>query len=182
LGYTSKSEATSADAKQQANSGMTNRHTHRPVQYLSCQQRPLAAAGKPPPLNFDHTVDGQVTVTPYADPSKAVTYSVPTGTQLFFNNVKGMPVIDKLTDLKGNTIIKANSDGTFNTDDVYTAFKSGTLSKTAAISLVGGTAFNQAQVNAGIMSILNNSKNGFNRWERELRPVESIISKERHPG
>ena len=120
-----------------------------------------AAAGKPPPLNFDHTVDGQVTVTPYADPSKAVMYSVPTGTQLFFNNVKGMPVIDKLTDLKGNTIIKANSDGTFNTDDVYTAFKSGTLSKTAAISLVGGTAFNQAQINAGIMSILNNSKNGL---------------------
>ena len=41
------------------------------------------------------------------------------------------------------------------------AFKSGTLSKTAAISLVGGTAFNQAQINAGIMSILNNSKNGL---------------------
>ena len=160
-GYTSKSEATSADAKQQANSGMTNGiPTDLYNTYLANKDR-YAAAGKPPPLNFDHTVDGQVTVTPYADPSKAVTYSVPTGTQLFFNNVKGMPVIDKLTDLKGNTIIKANSDGTFNTDDVYTAFKSGTLSKTAAISLVGGTAFNQAQVNAGIMSILNNSKNGL---------------------
>ena len=112
-------------------------------------------------MNFDHTIDGQVTVTPYADPSKAVTYTVATGTQLFFNNVKGMPVIDRVTDLKGNTIIKANSDGTFNTNDVYTAFKNGTLSKTAAISLIGGTAFNQSQINAGIMAILNNPKNGL---------------------
>ena len=156
-GYTSKSEA----ATQQANSGYTNGiPTDLYNTYLQNKDA-YAAAGKPPPLNFDHTVDGQVTVTPYSDPSKAVTYSVPTGTELFFNNVKGMPVIDKLTDLKGNTIIKANSDGTFNTDDVYNAFKSGTLSKTAAISLVGGTAFNQAQINAEIMSILNNSKNGL---------------------
>jgi hypothetical protein len=156
-GYTSKSEA----ATQQANSGYTNGiPTDLYNTYLQNKDA-YAAAGKPPPLNFDHTVDGQVTVTPYADPSKAVSYAVPTGTQLFFNNVKGMPVIDKLTDLKGNTIVKANSDGTFNTDDVYNAFKSGTLSKTAAISLVGGTAFNQAQINAGIMTILNNPKNGL---------------------
>ena len=72
-----------------------------------------------------------------------------------------MPVIDRVTDLKGNTIVNANSDGSFNNDDVYTAFKSGTLSKTAAISLVGGTAFNQAQINAEIMTILNNPKNGL---------------------
>ena len=160
-GYTSKSEAATQQTTQQANSGMTNGiPTDLYNTYLQNKDA-YAAAGKPPPLNFDHTVDGQVTVTPYADPSKAVTYTVATGTQLFFNNVKGMPVIDRVTDLKGNTIVKANSDGSFNTDDVYTAFKSGTLSKTAAISLVGGTAFNQAQINAGIMTILNNTKNGL---------------------
>ena len=176
-GYTSKSEATSADAKQQANSGMTNGiPTDLYNTYLQNKDA-YAAAGKPPALNFDHTVDGQVTVTPYSDPSKAVTYSVPTGTQLFFNNVKGMPVIDKLTDLKGNTIVKANSDGTFNTDDVYNAFKSGTLSKTAAISLVGGTAFNQAQIDAGIMSILNNSKNGLTDGEGNYDLAKALSQK-----
>ena len=159
-GYTSKSAAATNQASS-SNSGMTNGiPTDLYNTYLANKDR-YAAAGKPPPLNFDHTIDGQVTVTPYADPSKAVTYTVATGTQLFFNNVKGMPGIDRVTDLKGNTIIKANSDGTFNTNDVYTAFKNGTLSKTAAISLIGGTAFNQSQINAGIMAILNNPKNGL---------------------
>ena len=72
-GYTSKSEAAAQQATQQANSGMTNGiPTDLYNTYLANKDR-YAAAGKPPPLNFDHTVDGQVTVTPYADPSKAVT-------------------------------------------------------------------------------------------------------------
>ena len=72
-GYTSKSEA----ATQQANSGYTNGiPTDLYNAYLQNKDA-YAAAGKPPPLNFDHTVDGQVTVTPYSDPSKAVTLCRP---------------------------------------------------------------------------------------------------------
>ena len=138
-GYTSKSAA----AKQQANSGYTNGiPTDLYNTYLQ-NKNAYAAAGKPPPLNFDHTVDGQVTVTPYADPSKAVTYIVPTGTQLFFNNVKGLPVIDKLTDLKGNIILKADSQGNYIDNDIQAAINSGKLSTSSAVALFGTDVINK---------------------------------------
>jgi hypothetical protein len=50
-----------------------------------------AAAGKPPPLQFDNTIPGQVTVTPYDDPTHPVTYADPDG-NLTFTNDNGTPV------------------------------------------------------------------------------------------
>jgi hypothetical protein len=50
-----------------------------------------AAAGKPPPIQYDLTVPGQVTVIPYDDPTHPVTYADPTGT-LTFMNVGGTAV------------------------------------------------------------------------------------------
>ena len=50
-----------------------------------------AAAGKPPPIQYDNTVSGVVTAIPYSDPSKAVTYADPDGT-LTFTNANGTPV------------------------------------------------------------------------------------------
>ena len=58
--------------------------------YLANKDK-YAAAGKPPPLAFDNTVPGQVTVIPYDDPTHPVTYADPDGT-LTFTNVNGTPV------------------------------------------------------------------------------------------
>ena len=58
--------------------------------YLANKDK-YAAAGKPPPLQFDNTIPGQVTVIPYDDPTHPVTYADPDGT-LTFTNVNGTPV------------------------------------------------------------------------------------------
>jgi hypothetical protein len=58
--------------------------------YLANKDK-YAAAGKPPPLAFDNTVPGQVTVIPYDDPTHPVTYADPDGT-LTFTNANGTPV------------------------------------------------------------------------------------------
>jgi hypothetical protein len=58
--------------------------------YLANKDK-YAAAGKPPPLQFDNTIPGQVTVIPYDDPTHPVTYADPDGS-LTFTNVNGTPV------------------------------------------------------------------------------------------
>jgi hypothetical protein len=58
--------------------------------YLANKDK-YAAAGKPPPLQFDNTIPGQVTVTPYDDPTHPVTYADPDG-NLTFTNDNGTPV------------------------------------------------------------------------------------------
>jgi hypothetical protein len=122
-----------------------------------------ARAGKPAPLNFDNTVQGQVTVTPYNNPANAVTFTQPQGTYYMFKNVNGSPVITALMNSKTQqTILKANSDGTFNLSDVYNAvFISKTLTPNSAIAIIGGSGFNQAQLNHSIMAILDNPANGL---------------------
>jgi hypothetical protein len=102
--------------------------------------------GKPAPLHFDETTVGQVTVIPYADPSKAVTYSEPQGTNLVFKNIGGVPTLDRLVDSKNQQTIIQFTDNTFKVDDVIQAVKAGRLTKDAATKLGVNVDTQQQQV------------------------------------
>jgi hypothetical protein len=54
-----------------------------------------------------------------------------------------MPVIDKLTDLKGNIILKADSQGNYTDSDIQAAINSGKLSTSNAVALFGTDAINK---------------------------------------
>ena len=97
--------------------------------YLA-NQAGYVKAGKPPPIQYDNSVPGQVTVIPYADPTHPVTYADPTGT-LKFTNIGGVAVPDDpnaqiinsktpVIDSMRATVNNVPSSGSGNTGSVVT--------------------------------------------------------------
>jgi polyhydroxyalkanoate synthesis regulator phasin len=96
-----------------------------------------APHGKPPPLHFDEKVKGQVTVIPYDNPSKAVTYSEPDDTHFVFRNLGGYPIIEELRDKENKVVLKANAAGNISPGDISLAIKTGRLKQKDAETLFG---------------------------------------------
>jgi hypothetical protein len=96
-----------------------------------------AAKGKPPPLHFDEKVKGQVTVIPYDNPSKSVTYAEPDDTHFVFRNLGGYAVISELRDGDNKVILRADAAGQFDQDDIQNAVRFGKLNRDAAVTLFG---------------------------------------------
>jgi hypothetical protein len=85
--------------------------------------------GKYAPQHYEERTAGFVTVVPYKSPSDAVTYAEPAGLHIIFKNVSGTPIISRIINKSDNkTAVKANADGAFDDDAIYTAVKTGKIS------------------------------------------------------